>query len=621
MAMRSTKRAGRAPGRSRIVGKRSSTGPGGGRSRNGGASTRNGATSGRNGTARANTAGRAGSESIGARAGAEWNAKKGRWESRYAAAKERAELYPYTISGIPIEPLYTPAHLAGMDLGRDLGFPGEFPFTRGVRDTMYRGRMFTMRQFSGFGLAHESNQRYHYLLSQGQTGLSIAFDNPTIMGYDSDHPKSHGEIGKCGVAVDSLRDMEILLDGIDPAAISTSMTINGPAAIMFGFYLANADKRGVPFTRLRGTLQNDILKEYIAQKCWCFPPRPSIRVIVDLIEFATKNVPQWNTISVSGYHIREAGSTAAQELAFTLADGFTYVEACLERGLDIDEFAPRLSFFWNSHLDFFEEIAKMRAARRIWARHMRDRYGAKSQQSWLMRFHTQTAGCSLWDKQPENNIVRTAFEALAGVLAGTQSLHTNSMDETIALPSEKAAKIALRTQQIIAHEIGVTETVDPLAGSYYVEHLTNTLEAQAEDYFRQIAGMGGVVSGIEQGFFQREIGRAAYQYQQEMEKKQRIIVGVNEYLEPGEKLDIPILYISEEVEEQQKQALAELRRTRDNKACTAALQTLTAAARKPPGEDNLMVRILDCARAYATEGEIRNAMREVFGDHVESTEF
>jgi methylmalonyl-CoA mutase, N-terminal domain len=558
---------------------------------------------------------------VGPSVGPEWAAQRARWEARYAAGKERPDLYPFTISGIPIKPLYTPEDLTGMDLAKDLGHPGEYPFTRGVRDTMYRGRMYTMRQFSGFGLAHESNRRYHYLLEHGQTGLSIAFDNPTIMGYDSDHPKSHGEIGKCGVAVDSLRDMEILLDGIDPARISTSMTINGPAAIMFGFYLANAEKRGVPFTKLRGTLQNDILKEYIAQKCWCFPPRPSIRIIVDLIEFATKHVPQWNTISISGYHIREAGSTATQELAFTLADGFTYVEACLERGLDIDEFAPRLSFFWNSHLDFFEEIAKLRAARRIWARHMRERYGAKKQESWLMRFHTQTAGCSLWDKQPENNIVRTAFEALAGVLGGTQSLHTNSMDETIALPSDKAVKIALRTQQIIAHELGVTETIDPLAGSYYVEHLTNTLEQQAEDYFRQIDAMGGVVAGIERGFFQREIGRAAYVYQQEMEKKQRVIVGVNEYVEPDEKLEIPILYIPEAVEDEQKQALAELRRTRDNKACTAALQALTAAARKPAGEDNLMARILTCARAYATEGEIRGAMREVFGDYVESAEF
>jgi len=478
-----------------------------------------------------------------------------------------------------------------------------------------------MRQFAGFGTARESNQRYHYLLEHGQTGLSIAFDNPTIMGYDSDHPKAHGEVGKCGVAVDSLRDMEILLNGIDPASISTSMTINGPASIMFGFYLANAEKMGVPFANLRGTLQNDILKEYIAQKCWCFPPEPSLRIIVDLIEFATKRVPQWNTISVSGYHIREAGSTAGQELAFTLADGFTYVEECMKRGLDVDDFAPRLSFFWNSHLDFFEEIAKLRAARRIWARHMRERYGAKRRESWLMRFHTQTAGCSLWDKQPENNIVRTAFQGLAAVLGGTQSLHTNSMDETIALPSDKAVKIALRTQQVIAHELGVTETIDPLAGSYYVEHLTNRLEEQAEDYFRQIEGLGGVVRGIEHGFFQREIGAAAYQYQQEMEKKQRVIVGVNEYVEPDEKLEIPILYIGEEVEEEQKRCIAEVKRTRHDRAATGALQALTAGARTKPGEANVMERILDAARAYATEGEIRGAMREVFGDYTESAEF
>jgi methylmalonyl-CoA mutase N-terminal domain/subunit len=552
---------------------------------------------------------------------AAWEGQRATWEARYAQSKERAGLYPFTISGIPIKPLYTPEDLAGMDLARDLAHPGEYPFTRGIHATMYRGRMFTMRQFSGFGTARESNQRYHYLLEHGQTGLSIAFDNPTIMGYDSDHPKAHGEVGKCGVAVDSLRDMEVLLDGIDPGVISTSMTINGPASIMYGFYLANAEKRGVPLAKLRGTLQNDILKEYIAQKCWCFPPEPSLRIIVDLIEFSTKHVPQWNTISISGYHIREAGSTAAQELAFTLADGFTYVERCLERGMDVDEFAPRLSFFWNSHLDFFEEIAKLRAARRIWARHMRERYKARKKESWLMRFHTQTAGCSLWDKQPENNIVRTAFEGLAGVLGGTQSLHTNSMDETIALPSDKAVKIALRTQQIIAHEIGVTETTDPLAGSYYVESLTNRLEEEAENYFRQIDALGGVVPGIEQGYFQREIGRAAYQYQQEMEKKQRVIVGVNEYLEPDEKLEIPILYISEEAEEEQKRGLEELRRTRNDRACTAALQALTAAARKPSGQANLMEKIFECARAYATEGEIRGAMREVFGDYVESAEF
>jgi len=543
------------------------------------------------------------------------------WEQRFAAAKQRPDLYPFTISGIPIKPLYTPEDLAGMDPARDLGFPGEYPYTRGIHSTMYRGRTFTMRQFAGFGTPRESNARYHYLLEHGQTGLSIAFDNPTIMGYDSDHPKAHGEVGKCGVAVDSLRDMEILLDGIDPGTISTSMTINGPASIMFGFYLANADKRGVSFDRLRGTLQNDILKEYIAQKCWCFPPRPSLRIIVDLIEFATRRVPQWNTISISGYHIREAGSTAAQELAFTLADGFTYVEECLKRGLDIDAFAPRLSFFWNSHLDFFEEIAKLRAARRIWARHMRERFGAKRPESWLMRFHTQTAGCSLWDKQPENNIVRTAFQGLAAVLGGTQSLHTNSMDETIALPSDKAVKIALRTQQVIAHELGVTETIDPLAGSYYLETLTNTLEEQAEATFRQIDGMGGVVAGIERGFFQREIGRAAYQYQQEMERKQRVIVGVNEYVEPDEKLEIPILYIGEEVEEEQKRSLAELRRTRDGRATTTALKALTAAAASAPGEQNVMEKILDAARAYASEGEIRNAMREVYGDYVESVDF
>ncbi len=543
------------------------------------------------------------------------------YDANYPKGREREGLYPYTISGTPIRPLYGPEVLAGMDHVRDLGVPGEFPFTRGVHPTMYRGRMFTMRQFAGFGTARETNQRFHYLLDHGQTGLSIAFDNPTIMGYDSDHPKSHGEVGKCGVAVDSLRDMETLMGGIDPGAVSTSMTINGPAAIMFGFYLANAEKRGVPFAKLRGTLQNDILKEYIAQKCWCFPPRPSLRIIVDLIEFATKRVPQWNTISISGYHIREAGSTAAQELAFTIADGFTYVDECLARGLDIDDFAPRLSFFWNSHLDFFEEIAKLRAARRIWARHMRDRYGAKRKESWLMRFHTQTAGCSLWDKQPENNIVRTAYEALAAVLGGTQSLHTNSMDETIALPSDKAVKIALRTQQVIAHEIGVTETIDPLAGSYYLEHLTNTLEAQAEDYFRQIQAMGGVVSGIEKGFFQRELAAAAYQYQQEMERKQRILVGINDYVEPDEKLDIPILQIGEEVEEEQKRAIAELKRTRHDAATTGALKALTAAAATEPGEANVMEKILDCARAYATEGEIRNAMREIYGDYVESVEF
>ena len=567
------------------------------------------------------SAGRGPAKAASPKADAKLAAQQKTWAEKYETSRKRTDVYPFTISGTPIKPLYGPDDVKGMDLAKDLAVPGEYPFTRGVHPTMYRGKMFTMRQFAGFGTAAETNERFHYLLRNGQTGLSIAFDNPTIMGYDSDHPKSHGEVGKCGVAIDSLRDMERLLQGIDPGQISTSMTINGPAPIMFAFYLANAEKRGVPFQNLRGTLQNDILKEYIAQKCWCFPPTPSLRLIVDLIEFSTKHVPQWNTISVSGYHIREAGSTAGQELAFTIADGFTYVEECLKRGMDVDDFAPRLSFFWNSHLDFFEEIAKLRAARRIWARHMRERFGAKRKESWLMRFHTQTAGCSLWDKQLENNIVRTAFEGLAAVLGGTQSLHTNSMDETIALPSDKAVKIALRTQQVIAHEIGVTETIDPLAGSYYVESLTNQLEEQAEAYFRQINGMGGVVAGIEKGFFQREINAAAYRYQREMERKQRVIVGVNEYVEPDEKIDVPILYIGEEVEAEQKQVLEELRRTRDNKATTSALHALTAAARTAPGEDNLMVRILDAARTYATEGEIRNAMREVFGDYVESAEF
>ena len=583
--------------------------------------TRSAARAPRRSGAHAAPRARAGKSTGTAKANGAYAAQAQAFEANYPKDREREGLYPFTISGLPIKPLYGPEDVKGMDLARDLSVPGEYPYTRGVHPTMYRGRMFTMRQFAGFGTARDTNQRFHYLLEHGQTGLSVAFDNPTIMGYDSDHPKSHGEVGKCGVAIDSLRDMEVLLDGINPGTVSTSMTINGPASIMYAFYLANADKRGVPFDRLRGTLQNDILKEYIAQKCWCFPPEPSLRIIVDLIEFSTKHVPQWNTISISGYHIREAGSTAAQELAFTLADGFTYVERCVERGLDIDDFAPRLSFFWNSHLDFFEEIAKLRAARRIWARHMRERFGAKRRESWLMRFHTQTAGCSLWDKQPENNIVRTAYEALAGVLGGTQSLHTNSMDETIALPSDKAVKIALRTQQIIAHEIGVTETIDPLAGSYYVEHLTNALEEQAESYFRQIAGLGGVVSGIEQGFFQRELAAAAYQYQREVERKQRILVGINEYVEPDEKLEIPILYIGEEVEADQKRSIAELKRTRHDAATTSALEALTAAAATAPGKANLMEKILDAARAYATEGEIRNAMREVFGDYVESAEF
>src|SRR6266511_3041778 len=404
---------------------------------------------------------------------------------------------------IQTKPVYSSADLNGFGAERQLGRPGEYPFTRGIHPTMYRGKLWTMRQFAGFGSAADTNQRYKFLLEHGQTGLSVAFDFPTLMGYDSDHPRSEGEVGKCGVAISSLADMETLFDGIPLDQVSTSMTINGPAAMLLCFYVAAAERQGVASTRLRGTVQNDILKEYMAQHAWVYPVEPALKIIVDMFEWCAAHAPHWNSISISGYHIREAGATAAQELAFTLANGFTYVERGIARGLDVDAFAPRLSFFWDVHNDFFEEIAKLRAARRIWARHMRERFGAKKKESWLMRFHTQTAGCSLWDKQPENNIVRTAYEALAAVLGGTQSLHTNSMDETIALPSHKAVKIALRTQQVIAHEIGVTETVDPLAGSYYVEHLTNRLEEQAEDYFRQIDGFGGVVRGIEQGFFQR----------------------------------------------------------------------------------------------------------------------
>ncbi|HFB68316.1 MAG TPA: methylmalonyl-CoA mutase, partial [Calditrichae bacterium] len=452
-----------------------------------------------------------------------------------------------TASSEPVELLATPAELPDFDYMRDLNFPGEFPYTRGIHYNMYRGKLWTMRQFAGFGTPEDTNKRFKYLLENGQTGLSVAFDLPTLMGRDPDDPLSEGEVGKCGVSIASLRDMETLFDGIPLDEVSTSMTINAPAAMLLAFYLAVAEKRGIPFSKLRGTIQNDILKEYIAQKEWVYPPEPSIRIIVDMIEYCTDHVPQWNTISISGYHIREAGSTAVQELAFTLADGFTYIEAALERGLDIDRFAPRLSFFFNSHNDFFEEIAKFRAARRIYAKRMRYKYGAKDPRSWKLRFHTQTAGCTLTAQQPENNIVRVAYQALAAVLGGTQSLHTNSMDETLALPSEKAVKIALRTQQILAYETGVPYTIDPLGGSYYVEQLTNKMEEQAEEYFRKIEQLGGVVAGIQMGYFQNEIAKAAYQYQQEIDRKERIIVGVNEFVDKDEKIEIPILLIPEEV--------------------------------------------------------------------------
>ena len=512
-----------------------------------------------------------------------------------------------TLSGVPIKALYTEEDLP--DSGR-IGAPGQYPFTRGIHGTMYRGRFWTMRQFAGFGTARETNQRFRFLLDQGQTGLSVAFDMPTLMGFDSDDAHSLGEVGREGVAIDSIEDMERLFENIPLDQVSTSMTINGPGPIIWAMYLVAAERQGVSWDKLRGTLQADILKEYIAQKEWLFPPRPSMRVIVDMMAFATEHVPQWNSISISGYHIREAGATAAQELAFTLADGFAYVEAGIKAGLDVNAFAPRLSFFFNSHIDFFEEIAKFRAARRIWARHMKEKYGATNPKAWTMRFHTQTAGCSLTAQQPENNIVRTAFEALAGVLGGTQSLHTNSMDEVLSLPTEKAVKIALRTQQIIAYETGVTNTVDPLAGSYFVEALTDELERQAEEYFARIEAMGGVLNGIENGFFQREIAEASYRYQKELENHEQIMVGVNAFVESQEE-KIPILKINPEVEREQVRAVSEWRRHRDQAAVDNHLERLRAKCRDDDAP--LMPEIVACVRAGATEGEIALAMKEVFG--------
>lgn len=519
-----------------------------------------------------------------------------------------------TVSGEPVEPLYTPDDIADLDYTRDLGFPGQYPFTRGVYPTMYRGRFWTMRQFSGFGTARDTNERYHFLLDHGQTGLSVAFDMPTIMGYDSDHPRSLGEVGKCGVAIDSLRDMEILFDGIDLSKITTSMTINAPASILLSFYLCTGEKKGTGFGEMGGTIQNDILKEYIAQKSWIFPPEPSMRIITDILAFCSDHVPKWNTISISGYHIREAGSTAVQELAFTLADGFAYVEAGIAAGLDVDSFAPRLSYFFNAHLDFFEEIAKYRAARRIWAKRMREKYGARDPRSFLLRFHTQTAGCTLTAQQPENNIVRTAFQALSAVLGGTQSLHTNSMDETLALPSEKAVRIALRTQQLIAEETGVVNTIDPLAGSYFVEAKTREMEEKAEEYFRRIDELGGVVKAIEKGFFQKEIGRAAYEYQKAVEKRRKTIVGVNRFQLEEEEIEIPLLRIDEQVEIDQRNAVKKVREERDNDKVSRELEKLKAAA---AGGDNLMPFILDCARCYCTEGEIIDVLKDVFGEYQE----
>jgi methylmalonyl-CoA mutase, N-terminal domain len=525
-----------------------------------------------------------------------------------ATPEREGELFS-TISGLENEPLYTPDKV-DVDYDRDLAYPGVYPFTRGVYPSMYRGKLWTMRQFAGFGTAQETNARFRYLLEHGQTGLSTAFDMPTLMGHDSDHPRSLGEVGREGVAIDSLDDMETLFAGIPLDRVSTSMTINSPAAMLLAFYVCVGEEQGVPREQLRGTIQTDILKEYIAQKEFIFPPEPSMRLVIDMIEFCAREMPKWHPVSISGYHIREAGSTAAQELAFTLADGFAYVEACIERGIDVDDFAPRLSFFFNAHLDFFEEIAKYRAARRIWAREMRERYGATNPRSWLMRFHTQTAGVSLTAQQPEVNIVRTALEALAAVLGGTQSLHTNSFDEALALPTEDAVRLALRTQQVIAHETGVVNTIDPLGGSYYVEELTNRLEAEAYDYFERIRRLGGVVAAIKENFFQREIAEASFTYQAEVEQKQRIVVGVNRY-EVEDERPVEILKIDPGLERKQIERVQALRARRDSAAVESALGALK---RDAASEDrNLMPPIVEASRAYVTMGEMCDALREVWG--------
>ena len=529
-------------------------------------------------------------------------------EELYEASPERqGELFS-TISGVENEPLATPDN-SEVDYERDLGFPGAFPFTRGVYPSMYRGRLWTMRQFAGFGTAAETNERFRYLLEHGQTGLSTAFDMPTLMGYDSDHPRSLGEVGREGVAVDSLDDMHTLFAGIPLGEVSTSMTINSPAAVLLAFYICVGEEQGVARSELRGTIQTDILKEYIAQKEYIFPPEPSMRLVTDMVEFCARELPRWHPLSISGYHIREAGSTAAQELAFTLADGFTYVDWALGRGLDVDEFAPRLSFFFNAHLDFFEEIAKYRAARRIWARELRERYGAKNPRSWLLRFHTQTAGVSLTAQQPEVNLIRTAIEALAAVLGGTQSLHTNSFDEALALPTEHAVRLALRTQQVLAHETGVANTIDPLGGSYYVEQLTNELERQAYEYFERIDQLGGVVEAIKQNFFQREIAEASFRYQQEVEQEQRIIVGVNRYVQEEER-PLEILKIDAALEGEQIARVKALKGRRDSALVEAALGELKRAA---DSDTNLMPVLIDAARAYVTMGEMCDVLRESWG--------
>ena len=542
---------------------------------------------------------------------------KAHYRENFANSKKIDMKYT-TVSGKPIDPLYTPDNIDDDKFIDDIGFPGQFPYTRGIHSTGYRGKTWTMRQFAGFGTPEDTNARFKYLLANGQTGLSVAFDLPTLMGYDSDDEMSVGEVGICGVAISSLKDMETLFDGIPLDKVSTSMTINSPAAMVFAFYLAVAKKQGVPFNQLRGTLQNDILKEYIAQKEFIYPPEPSMRIITDMIEYSAKEVPQFNPVSVSGYHIREAGSTSVQELAYTLADGFAYIEAAIERGLDVDEFAPRISFFFNSHLDFFEEIAKFRAARRIYAKRMKDKYGAKNPRSWWLRFHTQTAGCTLTAQQPENNIVRTAFQAMAAVLGGTQSLHTNSMDETLALPSEKSVKIALRTQQLLAFETGVTNTVDPLGGSYFVESLTNKMEEDAEQIFSEIDSLGGVIPAIDAGYFQKEISDAAYRYQLELENKEKFVVGVNEFIEDKTEIDIPLLQISPEVEIKQKEQLRKLKESRDKSLVDECLNEIYEASKN--GE-NLMPIFIKAAENYITLGEMVAVLKEPFGIYEETAVF
>jgi len=537
------------------------------------------------------------------------------WRGQYDSGRKRD--IAFTNSAVEVPPLYTALDLEG-SAGTAFELPGQWPFTRGIHPTGYRGKLWTMRQFAGFGTARETNQRYKFLLSQGQTGLSVAFDFPTLMGYDSDHPRSEGEVGKCGVAISSLADMETLFDGIPLDKVSTSMTINGPAIILLCFYIAAAEKQGVSPDKIQGTVQNDILKEYMAQHAWCFPIEPALRLIADGFQWCAQHAPHWNTISISGYHIREAGATAAQELAFTLADGFTYVERGIARGLDVDEFAPRLSFFWDIHNDFFEEIAKLRAARRIWARHLKERYHAKNPRSWMMRFHSQTAGVTLTAQQPTNNVVRVAYQALAAVLGGTQSLHTNSMDETLSLPTESAVQVALRTQQILAYESGVPNVMDPLGGSYYVEALTDQLEREAEAQFEKIAAIGGVVKGLEDGWFQQRIAESAARQQWEIEQRRKLVVGVNEFVTDDEELSIPILRIGQEADIEQRERLAKVRAERDDALVTQRLNALREAART---DANVVPYILDCARCYCTLFEIRAALEDVFGAYREPVFF